>query len=81
MSAHIIGYARVSTNEQDLTAQRNQLALLGLLDGGHHTTAEIAELFKVARRTVYRIVHRTLDRQEVAQTRDVGPNGSSVATA
>lgn len=36
MSAHIIGYASVSTNEQDLTAQRNLLAFLGLLDGGHH---------------------------------------------
>jgi hypothetical protein len=30
MTAHIIGYARVSTNEQDLTAQRNGLASLGV---------------------------------------------------
>ena len=30
MSAHIVGYARVSTNEQDLTAQRNQLSTLGV---------------------------------------------------
>ena len=30
MSAHIVGYARVSTNEQDLTAQRNGLAALGV---------------------------------------------------
>jgi DNA invertase Pin-like site-specific DNA recombinase len=30
MTAHIIGYARVSTNEQDLTAQRNGLAGLGV---------------------------------------------------
>ncbi|TJY66150.1 recombinase family protein [Arthrobacter sp. CAU 1506] len=30
MPAHIVGYARVSTNEQDLTAQRNGLAALGV---------------------------------------------------
>ena len=30
MSAHIVGYARVSTNEQDLTVQQNQLAALGV---------------------------------------------------
>ncbi|MET4061991.1 DNA invertase Pin-like site-specific DNA recombinase [Arthrobacter sp. UYP6] len=30
MSALSIGYARVSTSEQDLTAQRNQLATLGV---------------------------------------------------
>jgi DNA invertase Pin-like site-specific DNA recombinase len=33
--------------------------LVSLYNGGHHTTTEIAELFKVARSTVYRIVHRT----------------------
>ncbi|MCC3265275.1 recombinase family protein [Arthrobacter gengyunqii] len=30
MSAHIVGYARVSTSEQDLTVQQNQLAALGV---------------------------------------------------
>ena len=30
MSAHIVGYARVSTNEQDLTVQQNQLSALGV---------------------------------------------------
>ncbi|MBT2523249.1 recombinase family protein [Arthrobacter sp. ISL-28] len=30
MSAHLVGYARVSTNEQDLTVQRNGLMALGV---------------------------------------------------
>ncbi|MCC3276219.1 MULTISPECIES: recombinase family protein [unclassified Arthrobacter] len=30
MSAHVVGYARVSTSEQDLTVQQNQLAALGV---------------------------------------------------
>ncbi|MBO0907518.1 recombinase family protein [Arthrobacter sunyaminii] len=30
MSAHTVGYARVSTSEQDLTVQQNQLAALGV---------------------------------------------------
>ncbi len=30
MTAHLVGYARVSTNQQDLTAQRNGLAALGV---------------------------------------------------
>ncbi|WP_211481175.1 recombinase family protein [Actinopolyspora xinjiangensis] len=32
MSATIIGYARCSTDEQDLTAQRQRLAELGVAD-------------------------------------------------
>ena len=43
MNELLIGYARVSTYEQDLTAQRN---------------AQLAELFNVGRATVYRTVRR-----------------------
>jgi DNA invertase Pin-like site-specific DNA recombinase len=30
MSSHLVGYARCSTDEQDLTAQRNRLTELGV---------------------------------------------------
>jgi DNA invertase Pin-like site-specific DNA recombinase len=47
MTSHIIGYARVSTNEQDLTAQRNGLAGLGvpenLIDVDHGLTGRNKE--------------------------------------
>ena len=43
MNELLIAYARVSTYEQDLTAQRN---------------AQLAELFNVGRATVYRTVRR-----------------------
>ena len=33
MSAHLVGYARCSTDEQDLTAQRQRLCELGVADG------------------------------------------------
>ncbi len=32
MSSHLVGYARCSTDEQDLTAQRNRLAELGVAE-------------------------------------------------
>jgi DNA invertase Pin-like site-specific DNA recombinase len=110
MNAHLVGYARVSTNEQDLTVHdptdpvgrllfnilamvaefeadlirartregmqlakakgrlrgkqtklsKSQEALVvALYKGGQHTTTEIADVFKIARSTVYRIVRRT----------------------
>ena len=37
MTAHLVGYARVSTNQQDLTAQRNGLAALGVLEDRIYT--------------------------------------------
>lgn len=37
ISAHIVGYARVSTSEQDLTARRNQLAVLGVSEDRIYT--------------------------------------------
>lgn len=94
MSGLLIGYARVSTDEQDLTAQHDALAargvaperiyvdhgltgtnrarpglrealgprqkahLVALHHAGTHTSAELAELFSVARSTVYRAIER-----------------------
>lgn len=97
----LVGYARCSTDAQDLTAQRDALTVLGvkpnriyvdhgltgtnrarpgyakhwrraapatppaqeahlveLWRAGKHTSAELAELFSVARSTVYRAVQR-----------------------
>ena len=138
MAALLIGYARCSTDQQDLTAQRDGLAALGvdvnrvydptdpvgrllfnvlalvaefesdlirlrtkegmkvakakgrlrgkqpklnhrqeahmvaLLKGGEYSTAELADLFGVARSTVYRAVERE-------RVRDVVGVGSPVA--
>lgn len=45
--------------KQPKLSKSQEAHLVSLYKGGHHTTAEIAELFKVARSTVYRIVQRT----------------------
>jgi DNA invertase Pin-like site-specific DNA recombinase len=37
VTAHLVGYARISTNQQDLTAQRNGLAALGVADDRIYT--------------------------------------------
>jgi DNA invertase Pin-like site-specific DNA recombinase len=45
--------------KQPKLSRSQEAHLVSLYKGGQHTTAEIAELFKVARSTVYRIVQRT----------------------
>ena len=45
--------------KQPKLSKSQEAHLVSLYKGGQHTTAEIAELFKVARSTVYRIVQRT----------------------
>jgi DNA invertase Pin-like site-specific DNA recombinase len=45
--------------KQPKLSKSQEAHLVSLYKGGNHTTAEIAELFKVARSTVYRIVQRT----------------------
>ena len=45
---------------QPKLSKSQEAHLVSLYKGGQHTTAKIAELFKVARSTVYRIVQRTL---------------------
>jgi DNA invertase Pin-like site-specific DNA recombinase len=44
--------------KQPKLSKSQESHLVSLYKGGHHTTAEIAELFKVARSTVYRIIKR-----------------------
>lgn len=46
--------------KQPKLSKSQEAHLLSLYKGGQHTTTEIAELFKVARSTVYRIVQRTI---------------------
>lgn len=45
--------------KQPKLSKTQEAHVVCLYKGGQHTTAEIAELFKVARSTVYRIVQRT----------------------
>jgi DNA invertase Pin-like site-specific DNA recombinase len=45
--------------KQPKLSKSQEAHLVSLYNAGNHTTAEIAELFKVARSTVYRIVQRT----------------------
>jgi hypothetical protein len=45
--------------KQPKLSKSQEAHLVSLYKGGQHTTDEIAELFKVARSTVYRIVQRT----------------------
>jgi DNA invertase Pin-like site-specific DNA recombinase len=45
--------------KQPKLTKSQEAHLVSLHKGGQHTTAEIAELFKIARSTVYRIVQRT----------------------
>ena len=44
--------------EQPKLNQRQEAHLVALLDGGEYSTAELADLFGVARSTVYRAVER-----------------------
>lgn len=45
--------------KQPKLSKAQETHLISLYKGGKHTSAEIAELFGVARSTVYRIVQRT----------------------
>ena len=45
--------------KQPKLSKLQEAHLVCLYKGGQHTTAEIAEIFKVDRSTVYRIVRRT----------------------
>jgi DNA invertase Pin-like site-specific DNA recombinase len=45
--------------KQSKPTKSQEAHLVSLYKRGQHTTTEIAELFKVARSTVYRIVQRT----------------------
>lgn len=44
--------------KQPKLTKTQETYLVSLYKGGAHTTSEIAELFKIARSTVYRIVQR-----------------------
>ena len=71
----LIGYARCSTEKQDLSAQREILratqrtVLLKLHGAGEHSPFELAELFSISRATVYRESVRTHAKKPVAGVR------------
>ena len=69
MTATLIGYARCSTDRQDMAAQRQALLELGGAEGrkrelcrmhvtGEYSISDLAELFSVSRPTVYRTLNR-----------------------
>lgn len=63
MSDTITGYARCSTDKQDLAARRQaQAHLIAQHEDGEHMIAELAELFSVGRSTVYRAIERARTR-------------------
>jgi DNA invertase Pin-like site-specific DNA recombinase len=48
-----VGYARCSTDEQDVGIQIEQLTALGVV-----SLADLAEEYSVGRSTIHRIIHR-----------------------
>jgi DNA invertase Pin-like site-specific DNA recombinase len=54
--------------KQPKLSAKQEAHLVGLYQAGEHTSAELAELFGVARSTVYRAVERAVNgSQEVTQ--------------
>jgi DNA invertase Pin-like site-specific DNA recombinase len=50
--------------KQPKLSKSQEALVVSLYNGGQHTTAEIADIFKIARSTVYRIVKRTPTTEE-----------------
>jgi len=72
MTALLIGYARCSTDQQDLTAQRQGLVALGVADKRIYVDHGLTGLFGVARSTVYRAVERERTRNVMGVGTTVG---------
>ncbi len=66
MGALTAGYARCSTGKKPKLSPSQEAHLLELHRAGRHTTTELAELFTVARSTVYRHPPRR-DRVDASQ--------------